>query len=418
VGGLPSPGRSLAVLRNNKNNQEQTEISVCMRPQAQPDLKGSLDLKVATAPPVEPPAQGPEGTAFPRAPVYVLTALAVIAALYLGRAFLIPLCIGALVSYALAPIVDRLAVLHIPRALGAAFVVTALGAGLVWTVLAVSDDAALLIGKIPEAARKLRMHASNAAASPSALQKMQEAATELERAAATAAGAKPAARPVQAPADTGWVRQYVLAQSALLITVAAQAPIVLLLIYFLLASGGGNFRRRLLRLVGPSLERKAAALEILDELDVQVQRYLLAVVLTNVLIGVGTWLAFWALGLEEPGFWGIAAGVLHFIPYLGPALTALAVGIAAFVQFESIWTTLSVIGASLGVATVFGLVFQTWLQSRFAHVNAAILFIALLFFAWMWGAWGLLLGGPILAVIKVVCDRIESLRRIGAFLGK
>ena len=213
------------------------------------------------------------------------------------------------------------------------------------------------------------------------------------------------------------MRNYALAQSALLFTVAAQTPIVLLLTYFLLASGD-HFRRKLVGFVGPSLSRKKDAVRILDEIDTQVQRYLLATLVSNTLVAVGTWLACEALGMERAGVWGVAAGVLHFIPYLGPALIALASGMAGFLQFESLFTALAVAGASLLVAGTIGFLFTTWLQSRFAGVNAAVLFIALLFFGWLWGVWGLLLGAPLIAIAKVVCDRVDSLKPAGELLGR
>jgi predicted PurR-regulated permease PerM len=252
---------------------------------------------------------------------------------------------------------------------------------------------------------------------------MQEAATELQGAAADAGAnpksrAKPASRAVaaQAPEPT-WLRDYTIAQSALLVTVAAQAPIVLLLTYFLLASGL-HFRRKLVQLVGRSLSRKKDAVRILEEIDVQVQRFLLATLASNALLAVATWLAFLALGLEHAGFWGVAAGVFHFVPYLGPALIALGSGVAAFLQFESLLYALAVSGASLIIAGLIGFAFMTWLQSRFARVNAAVLFIALLFFGWLWGVWGLLLGAPLVAITKVVFDRVESLQPAGKLLGR
>ena len=159
-------------------------------------------------------------------------------------------------------------------------------------------------------------------------------------------------------------------------------------------------------------------MRILEEIDAQVQRYLFAMLASNALLAVVTWLAFEALGMEQAGVWGVAAGLLHFIPYLGPALIVLASGVAAFLQFGSIPQALAVAGVSLLIAGGIGLVFMTWLQSRFAHVNAAVLFIALLFFAWLWGIWGLLIGAPLVAVVKVVCDRVESLKPIGALMGR
>jgi len=351
--------------------------------------------------------------------VGVLAVIALVAALYLARAFFVPFLLGILASYALHPLVDWLKACHVPRAVGAALVLALAVGSFAWIGFSLSGDATAVIETLPEAARKLREDLSNARSNtPTALQNMQDAATEIQG-AATDAGAKPGARAIAIkPSEpTAWLRDYALAQSALLATVVAQTPIVLLLTYFLLASGD-HFRRKLVGFVGPSLSRKKDAIRILEEIDVQIQRYLLATLVSNVLVAVCTWLAFEALGMERAGVWGVAAGVLHFIPYLGPVLIALGSGMAGFLQFGSPLYALAVAGVSLLVAGTVGFGFMTWLQSRFAGVNAAVLFIALLFFGWLWGAWGLLLGAPLIAIAKVVCDRVESLKPAGELLGR
>ena len=351
--------------------------------------------------------------------VAVLAIIALVAALYLARAFFVPFLIGILASYALHPLVDWLKACRVPRAVGAAMVLALVVGSLAWVGFSLSGDATAVIETLPEAARKLRQNLSSArSGTPTPLQNMQDAATEIQG-AATDAGAKPGAGviAVKPTEPTDWLRDYALAQSALLATVVAQTPIVLLLTYFLLASGD-HFRRKLVGFVGPSLSRKKDAVRILEEIDVQVQRYLLATLVSNVLVAAGTWLAFEALGMERAGVWGVAAGVLHFIPYLGPVLIALASGMAGFLQFGSLAYALAVAGVSLLVAGTIGFGFMTWLQSRFAGVNAAVLFIALLFFGWLWGAWGLLLGAPLIAIAKVVCDRVESLKPAGELLGR
>ena len=354
--------------------------------------------------------------------VGVLAVIALVAALYLARAFFVPLLIGILASYALSPVVDWFKVIRVPRPAAAALVLAALVGGSSWVAFSLSDDAAAMIEKLPDAARKLRQNLSASRTSgPTALQNMQEAAKELEGATAEAAvgKAKPAARAIAArdTEPTAWLRDFMLTQSALVITVAAQTPIVVLLTYFLLASGG-HFRRKLIGFVGPSLSRKKDAVRILEEIDTQVQRYLFAMLMSNTLLAVMTWLAFEALGMEQAGLWGVAAGMLHFVPYLGPALIALASGVAAYLQFGTLFPALAVAGVSLLVAGTIGFVFMTWLQSRFARVNTAVLFIALLFFGWLWGVWGLLLGAPLVAIAKAICDRVESLKPAGELLGR
>ena len=347
-----------------------------------------------------------------------LALLALTAALYLARAFFVPLLIGILGSYALHPLVDRLQAWRVPRSVGAALVLAILIGSFSWIAVSMTADAEALIEKLPEAARKLRQDLGSARlGTPTALQNMNEAARQLQGAATDAGAGRASSKALapQAPEAT-WLRDYTLTQTALIVTVAAQTPIVLLLTYFLLASGV-HFRRKLVQLVGPTLSRKKDAVRILEEIDVQVQRYLFAMLASNALVALGTWLAFLAFGVEQAGVWGIAAGVLHFIPYLGPALIALGSGVAAFLQFGSFYYGLAVAGVSLVVAGTIGFMFMTWLHSRFARVNTAVLFIALLFFGWLWGVWGLLLGAPLVAIAKVVFDRVEALKPAGELLG-
>lgn len=349
----------------------------------------------------------------------VMAVIALVAALYFARAFFVPLLIGMLASYALHPLVDWLKECHVPRAVGAAVVLALLVGGLSWMAFSLRDDAAAMFVGLPDAARKLRQNLSAARTSePTPLQNMKEAAKEIEGAAADA-GKKPGERAavIHPSAPTAWLSDYALVQTRLLMTIVAQAPIIVLLTYFLLASGT-HFRRKLLQLVGGSLTRRKDAVRVLDEIDVQVQRYLLAVLLSNVLLGIGTWLAFEALGMARAGVWGVAAGVLHFVPYLGPAFIALASGTAGFLGSGSLLYAVAVAGVSLLVSGAIGFVFMTWLQSRFARVNATVLFIALLFFGWLWGVWGLLLGAPLVAIVKVVFDRFEPLKPVGELLGR
>lgn len=350
----------------------------------------------------------------------LLAGIAVIAVLYFARAFFVPLLIGILASYTLRPVVDWLNRLHIPQAVAAAIVMAVLVGGGSWMAYSLSDEATVMIEKLPDAARKLRTKLTNSSnAAPTALQNVQEAADELQR-AATDVAAKPGTRPAPPPSatqdSTVWLRDYALTQSALLLSIAAKAPIVLLLAYFLLASGD-HFRRKLVQFAGPSLSRKKDVLRILEEVDAQVQHYLLVMLASNALVGLGTWLALEAMGVEQAGVWGVFAGVMHFVPYLGPVAVAATVGVASFIQFGSVLQALAVAGVTLLVAGMIGMVFMTWLQSRVARVNAAVLFIALLFFGWLWGVAGVLLGAPLVAIARVVCDRVEALKPVGEMLG-
>jgi predicted PurR-regulated permease PerM len=89
----------------------------------------------------------------------------------------------------------------------------------------------------------------------------------------------------------------------------------------------------------------------------------------------------------------------------------------AFMQFESLPMALLVAGTSLGIATIVGTFVTTWMTGRIAKLNAAAIFVALLFWGWLWGIWGMLLSIPIVVIVKVVAQHIEQLHSVAELLG-
>jgi predicted PurR-regulated permease PerM len=198
--------------------------------------------------------------------------------------------------------------------------------------------------------------------------------------------------------------------------VISQMAIAALLAYFLLAAGD-TFRRKLVHLAGPTLAQRRITVEILDDIHVQVQRYLVVLLFTNLLIAIAVWGILAATGIDRAGLWAAIAGVLHVVPYAGTAVTTAAIGIAVFVQTHSLGQTLGVALAVLTVSSAIGMGLVPWLQGKAARMNAAAVFVALLFFGWLWGGWGLLLGAPLAAVLKTVADRIPRMEPVGELMG-
>ena len=196
----------------------------------------------------------------------------------------------------------------------------------------------------------------------------------------------------------------------------SQAAIVVFLVFFLLL-GGDRFKRNLVRLTGPALSRKKITVHILNDINHSIQKYLLMLFTTNLLVGLLTWFVFRWIGLENAGAWAAAAGLLHIVPYLGPAATAAATAMAAFIQFNSLGMAVLVGGASLAIATVIGTFVTTWMTGRIANVNSAAVFISLMFWGWLWGVWGMLLSIPIIVIAKVVSQHVEQLHPIAELLG-
>ena len=346
----------------------------------------------------------------------VLAILAVIAAAKIAASFLIPVVVGILTSYALKPLVATLERFHIHRLIGSAVVLAVLAGLIAGGVFLLRDDAAAALAELPSAARKIRMAAHENARQPAGpMGHVRAAADELNRAAAEAtSGGKPVPEQAPPPAPTE-LQKWLSEQSGKALDVVIEIGIAGLLAYFLLAAGD-TFRRKLVHVAGPTLAARRITVEILDEIDAQVQRYLLTMVVINVLVGIATWGILVAFGMEHAALWGVVAAVLHIVPYAGSAATIVATGFAAFVQFEEIGRALLVALAVGIAATVIGMGLSAWIQGRAFRMNAVTVFIALLFFGWLWGGWGLLVGVPLLAIAKTAIDRIPALERFIALI--
>jgi predicted PurR-regulated permease PerM len=331
----------------------------------------------------------------------------------------VPIVLSVLVSYALDPLVIWLERVRVPRVLGAGLVVGALVSGIGYTAWTLSDDAAEIVSQLPEAAQKLR-RTMNRNRGGGAIEQMQEAADELQKTADAATGPGPAPRGVQRvqieqPALN--VREYLSWGSAGILAFAGQAMLVVFFVFFLLASGD-LFKRKMVRLVGPSLEKKKITVQILDDINTQIARFLLVRLVTSVVVGLATWIAFRSVGLEQAGVWAIAAGVFNSIPYFGPVIVAAGTAVVAFLQFGTLEMTLYVSGISLVITSFEGWLLTPWLTSRTARTNEIAMFIGLIFWSFVWGVWGTLLAVPMLVAVKAYCDRIEDLKPIGELLGE
>jgi predicted PurR-regulated permease PerM len=124
------------------------------------------------------------------------------------------------------------------------------------------------------------------------------------------------------------------------------------------------------------------------------------------------------MGVNYAELWGVTAAILHTAPYFGPAIIAVGSLVAGFLQFGTWSHALAVAGATIAVATVVGSVFATWLAGRQSQMNTTATFIGLLFFGWIWGLWGILIGIPLLAIVKTICDRKEEWRPVAELLSR
>ncbi|WP_226929461.1 AI-2E family transporter [Janthinobacterium aquaticum] len=380
--------------------------------------------------PAEPAARTAQETLDPalRLPLHVNArglALGIIAtvsfvyALQWAQKFLIPVIFGIFIAYTLNPVVAWLEKLRLPRSIGATLVTGLILFGSIAVIERVQGEFESIVEELPAATHKLsRLIAASTGGKESTFQKMRAVANEIEQVAAGAEARRNVRRAAAAAEGPNFkVMDWVWAGSLGLVGFVSQATMVIFLVYFLLLSGD-TFKRKLVKLTGPSLSRKKVTVHILEDINISIQHYMFMLLVTNVLLALLMWIALHLIGLENAGAWAIVAGLLHIMPYFGPLLITIATGLVAFLQFESLEMVLLVTATSMGIATLVGTFVTTWMTGRIARMNPTAVFISLLFWGWLWGVWGLLLGVPIIVIVKVVAERVQGMEVVAELLGE
>ena len=351
----------------------------------------------------------------------VIAGAAAMAILYWAQAVFIPIVLSILISYALEPLVRTMTYIRLPRVIASAVVVAALAGVIGYSVYGLSDDASAIVAAVPEAATKLRqVLRREQGQEDSTIQQVQRAAEELQRTAEEAAGPSTAPRGVQRvqveePAID--IREYVMWGSASVVAFAGEAVLIVFFVFFLLASGD-LFKRKLVKIAGPSLQRRRVTVQILDEVNAQIERFLLVLVFASVVVGVASWIAFRMVGLEQALFWAVVAGAFNSIPYFGPVIVSVGTAVVAFLQFGTISMAAYVAGLSLVITSIEGWVLMPFLARKVVRTNEIAVFISLIFWSFVWGVWGTLLAVPMLVAVKAFCDHIDDLKPVGELLGE
>ncbi|HKY20124.1 MAG TPA: AI-2E family transporter [Vicinamibacterales bacterium] len=331
------------------------------------------------------------------------------------QTFFAPMAFGLLLFYALDPAVDALERVRVPRWLGAAVIlgvtVGTIGGG----AYLLQDQAMTAVNQLPSAARRVtQLLARDRRAAPGPLQKVEQAAAELQK-----SEAKPAPGVVRVQVEEPRMTATSLMWTGSVGALYAfnQLIMILFLTYFILLSDK-MLRRKFVELAGPTLSKKKLTVEIIDSIASQIGRFLLVQVFTSLVVGLVTWAALSYMGLQQAPLWGLVAGVFNSIPYYGPLIVSSGLSMVAFLQFGTLKMALGVAGVSLAITSLEGWLLTPMLMGRVASMNRVAVFVGLLFWSWAWGVWGMLLAVPMMMSIKVICDHVDELKPVGRFLGE
>ena len=357
--------------------------------------------------------------------ITVIAVIGTILMLQYARPVLIPIVIGVLISYVLAPAVTSLAKRGIHRAIGAFIILGMICAALGWGVYTLSDNVVDIIDDVPQAAERLRQRFDTPQqrrpqAEQGLLERVQEAAEKIDKTAAEASDPAPTSRGVtrvEVVEPPFRATDYLWSGGRGVVSFLGQAAVVLFLVYFLLVTDD-LFKRKIVRIAGPTLSKKRISVQIMDDINRQISGFLRVQVITSGIVAGATGIALWWFGVDNYIIWALLAGVFNSIPYLGPIVVSGGLAIVTFMQFDDLATTIYVSGTALLITSLEGWLLTPVLMSRAAQMNPVAIFVGLLFFSWVWGVWGTILAVPMLMAIKAVCDGVEDFQPVGEMLGE
>jgi predicted PurR-regulated permease PerM len=330
--------------------------------------------------------------------------LLILYTLKLASTILIPIVLALLLNFLFASVIRGLEHFHVPASLGAVVVLLALLGGLGFGIYKLAEPARDWMAKFPETVRQVEQKLRGLKRS---VEEVTKATKEVDRLTTLDDGEKN--QKVQ-------VKRSTLGESLLGPTqeFLVGAGLVLALLFFLLASGD-LFLRKLVSVL-PSLHDKKLAVEISRRIEHDISIYLLTISCINVVFGAAVGGSMYLLGLPNPFLWGVMAGLLHFIPFLGAIVGISVVTTVALVTLESMTAIMLVPAVYLGLNLLEEYLVLPSVIGHRLLLNPVVLLLWLIFWGWLWGVTGALMAVPLLAILKIICDRVKPLAPVGEFV--
>jgi predicted PurR-regulated permease PerM len=353
------------------------------------------------------PAEVPEGMPLPADPKVVflggLFVLALLATAYVASDIVLPLVSAIILKLLLQPAMRIVERLRVPRILAALLLILALFGTIVGLGTAISGPAGTWAAKLPEGIPRLQERLSFMQEPIDALQRFLQQVEDLGGAAASPNAVASTRGPTLLTRLFTGTRNF-----------ASGFFTTILFLFFLLVSGD-IFLHRLVEIL-PRFSGKRQVVEISQQIESDISAYLVTITVMNAAVGVVMALAMWLTGVGDPILWGTVAFLLNYVPILGTAVGVLIFLLAGLLTVDTVWQALLPAGLYLGLHLIEGQTVTPMLLARRFTLNPVLVIISLVFWFWMWGIPGVILSVPMLAIAKIICDRVRPLAAFGHFL--
>ena len=293
--------------------------------------------------------------------------------------------------------------LYLPRAIAALLIIVLLFGTLAGLRAALSGPAASWAQKLPSGIPKLQERLSFVSRPLTAVEKFADQAQGLTQ------GDQPKA--VAVAVQRSGLSDRLLTGTRSLASGFLETVLVL---FFLLVSGD-TFLRRLVEVL-PRFKNKRQAVEIFQQIERDVAAYLFTITIMNLVVGVATGAVMAFCGVGDPLLWGTVAFLLNYIPILGPMIGVVVFLLVGLLSIQTLWLAFLPAGLYLAIHLAEGETVTPMLLARRFTINPVLVILALVFWYWMWGVPGAILATPMLAITKIICDRIRPLTAFGHFM--
>jgi predicted PurR-regulated permease PerM len=329
--------------------------------------------------------------------------LGVLAACYVAAEIVLPVVLAFVLKLVLQPVMRAFERAHLPHGIAALLIIVTLFGALAGLGAALSGPAASWAQKLPSGIPKLQERLTFLSQPLSAVEKFADKAQGLTQ------GSQPKAVPV-AVQGSGLSDQLLTGTRSL-----ASGLLQTVVVLFFLLANGDTFLRRLVEVL-PRFKNKRQAVDIFQHIEHDVSAYLLTITIMNLVVGIATGTVAALCGLGDPVLWGTVAFLLNYIPILGPLIGVVIFLLVGLLSVDSLWLALLPAGLYLAVHIIEGETVTPMLLARRFTINPVLVILALVFWYWMWGVPGAILATPMLAITKIICDRIRPLMAFGHFI--
>ena len=349
--------------------------------------------------------------------IWVLAVLATLFFLRAASTFLIPVALGVLISYPLEPVVAWLERHRVPRAAGAGVALLAILGAAAAGLYTLTDDARELVQAVPQAAERAReMVVSQLGLESDATPQATSGAGESQAPASSSGGGEAGGVVAGGLGTVGEMSGSLLQLGAsAVLSFIGYLVVIVFFVYFLLVSGH-HVQNRLVEISGPDPDRRRTTATIVRDINAQIQRYLLVLLVTGAIVAVATFVVLTFLDVQNALMWALLAGLFNSIPYFGPVIVSGGLFVVGLTQGGGVTQALQMAGATLAITSLEGWLITPPLMGKAERMSPLAVFLGLLLWTWVWGAWGTVLAVPMLVIIKSVADHVDRLKPVGRLM--